>query len=198
MNYINKGKQDILIFPKFKNMNKIQKIRKKYDELAEILPPHITIIFPSKIDFNNKEIKNKLIDIVKKYSCFKIKCNGLTFVKDKKINKYYIYLNIIDGEDMIRDMSMDIYNNLLDKEIPNEYFPHITLGTVDKIIDIKMDEIFESDINEISIEKIGENEESIIEYSIELNKSEKQIIKWLASFFSVNKIERMDYYEKSI
>ena len=36
MNYINKGKRDILIFPKFKNIDKIQEIRKKYDELAEI------------------------------------------------------------------------------------------------------------------------------------------------------------------
>ena len=33
MNYINKGKRDILIFPKFNNINKIQSIREKYDEL---------------------------------------------------------------------------------------------------------------------------------------------------------------------
>ena len=46
MNYINKGKRAILIFPKFKNIDKIQEIRKKYDELAEILLAHITLAFP--------------------------------------------------------------------------------------------------------------------------------------------------------
>ena len=56
MNYINKGKRDILIFPKFKNIDKIQEIREKYDELAEILPAHITLAFP----FENETIIEKV------------------------------------------------------------------------------------------------------------------------------------------
>ena len=44
--YINKGKRDILIFPKFKNINKIQELRNKYDPLANLIAPHITIVFP--------------------------------------------------------------------------------------------------------------------------------------------------------
>lgn len=43
MNYINKGKRDILIFPKFENVKKIQNIRKKYDELYDLIEPHITL-----------------------------------------------------------------------------------------------------------------------------------------------------------
>ena len=55
MNYINKGKRDILIFPKFDNIEEIQKIRKKYDELYSIIPPHITLAFPFKsaLQINN-------------------------------------------------------------------------------------------------------------------------------------------------
>ncbi len=41
--YNNKGKRDILIFPKFKNMNIIQEIRSKYDRLATLVAPHITL-----------------------------------------------------------------------------------------------------------------------------------------------------------
>ena len=44
MNYINKGKRDILIIPKFKNIDKIQDIRQKYDELYEKIMPHITVL----------------------------------------------------------------------------------------------------------------------------------------------------------
>lgn len=46
MKYINKGKRDILIFPQFTNIEKIENIRKQYDELYKILPPHITLAFP--------------------------------------------------------------------------------------------------------------------------------------------------------
>ena len=67
MNYINKGKRDILIFPKFKNIDKIEEIRKKYDELTEILPAHITLAFPFKIkkkkwryNYKCKTIQNKV------------------------------------------------------------------------------------------------------------------------------------------
>ena len=32
MNYINEGKRDILIIPKFNNIKAIQEVRRKYDE----------------------------------------------------------------------------------------------------------------------------------------------------------------------
>ena len=41
MNYINKGKRDILIIPKFNNVNKIQIIREKYDELFDNLEEYV-------------------------------------------------------------------------------------------------------------------------------------------------------------
>ena len=61
MNYVNKGKRDILIFPKFKNIEKIQLIREKYDELAQILPPHITLAFPFESDISNEKLKEEIM-----------------------------------------------------------------------------------------------------------------------------------------
>ena len=43
MNYINKGKRDVIIIPEFSNAQVIEKIRDKYDELDCIVPPHITL-----------------------------------------------------------------------------------------------------------------------------------------------------------
>ena len=60
MNYINKGKRDILIFPQFDNIDKIQNIRNKYDELSQILPPHITLVFPFEIDLKNDDLEASL------------------------------------------------------------------------------------------------------------------------------------------
>lgn len=168
MNYVNAGKRDILIFPKFSNISKIQCIRNKYDELVQILPPHITLVFPFTNNLTNAYIKEKLTQILKKYEKFKIKCKGINFVKDTKINKYYIFLNIIEGQDTIKKISTDIYHQLLAKELPKEYIPHITLGIVNEIIDIDLNDLFESEIDEIVLETIEKNEESLIEFCINL------------------------------
>ena len=67
MNYINEGKRDILIFPNFKGIEKIQTIRNKYDELANIIPPHITLAFPFKLPISNEELKEQLEQILRRY-----------------------------------------------------------------------------------------------------------------------------------
>ena len=149
MNYINKGKRDILIFPQFDNIDKIQNIRNKYDELSQILPPHITLVFPFEIDLKNDEMKKKLSDICKSYNRFNIKCKGISFIKDENI---------------------DIYNKLLNKDLPQYYIPHITLGSVDEIVDIDLNDCFETEISKITVESIGDNEESFIDFYVNLER----------------------------
>lgn len=168
MNYINKGKRDILIFPKFKNIDKIQEVRKKYDELAEILPTHITLVFPFKNKISNLELKAKLENILINTKPFKIKCKGITIEKDDRINTYYIFLNIIEGKDEIIKIHNEIYKKILFKEI--KYNPHITLGNTNYMYEnIDLKEEFETIIDSIVVETIGENEESNIEFEIKLN-----------------------------
>ena len=58
--YNNIGKRDILIFPKFDNMNIIDKIRNKYDRLATLVRPHITLAFPFKDVISDDDLINKL------------------------------------------------------------------------------------------------------------------------------------------
>ncbi len=170
MNYINKGKRDIIIFPQFDNIDKIQNIRNRYDELSQILPPHITLAFPFKIDLKSDEMRIKLSDICKKYNRFKIKCKGISFIKDEKINKYYIFLNIVEGNDIIRNISIDIYNKLLNKDLAYNYIPHITLGSVDEIVNLDLNDCFETEICKIAVETIGNNEKSFIDFYVTLEK----------------------------
>lgn len=169
MNYINKGKRDILIFPKFENVEKIQNIRKKYDELYGLIEPHITVAFPFLKDISNKELKTKLVEILKKVKPFKITCEGVSLSKDNRMDEYYIFLNIIDGKEKINNIHQEIYNKIL----PNvdikkyNYEPHITLGTIENPKEqIILDEKFETIIDEISVEEIGKNEESNILFTI--------------------------------
>ena len=47
----------IMIFPEFDNMEVIDKIREQYDPLANLVRPHITIVFPFDSDRSNEELK---------------------------------------------------------------------------------------------------------------------------------------------
>lgn len=42
----------IMIFPEFENIDVINDIRKKYDPLANLVLPHITLVFPFDSEFN--------------------------------------------------------------------------------------------------------------------------------------------------
>ena len=164
MNYINKGKRDILIIPKFINVDRIQKIRKEYDELYEVIMPHITLAFPFKKDISNERLKKELLNITKNIKPFKIKCKGITLKKDKRID-------IVEGKELISEINEKIYQNILsDIDIKKyNYDPHITLGNTNNSDEkIELDDEFETIVDSIVIESIGENEESIIEVEIKL------------------------------
>ena len=176
MNYINKGKRDILIFPKFDNVEKIQNIRKKYDELYDLIEPHITVAFPFSNDISNKELKTKLIEVLKEVKPFKVVCEGVSLKKDNRIGKYYIFLNITEGKEKINNIHLEVYNKIL----PNvdikkyNYEPHITLGTTENSKEqIILNEKFETIIDEISVEEIGKNEESNILFTIKMGRKYK-------------------------
>ena len=171
MNYINRGKRDILIIPKFNNIHKMQKIGEKYDELFDIIEPHITLAFPFKSDISNEKLKQQLTDIIKNINPFRIKCKGIILRKDKIINTYYIFLNIVEGKEIIKEINHRIYENILNNIDVKKYNyePHITLGTTNNPNEkIELNEEFETIVNSIVVEQIGENEESIIEFEINL------------------------------
>lgn len=171
MNYINKEKRDILIFPKFNNINKIQNIRRKYDELFNVLMPHITLAFPFNNNISNEQLKQKLKSIVADIEPFKIKCKGIALRKDDRINTYYIFLNIVEGKEIIRKIHARIYEEILkDVDIKKyNYEPHITLGNTNNPNEkIELDEEFETMVESITVEQIGESEESIIKFELDL------------------------------
>lgn len=43
----------IMIFPQFKNIEIINEIRNRYDPLAKLVRPHITLVFPFENEMSN-------------------------------------------------------------------------------------------------------------------------------------------------
>ena len=164
--YKNKGKRDILIFPKFDNINLIQEVRSKYDRLSNLVAPHITLAFPFKDEISNEELILKLSEISKEYSPFKVTFQGVSIVEDN-----YIYLRCIEGAEKIYKLHDEIYEKIIPIHFKKEikYIPHITLGQADNIEEFKdFNNKFTTIVDEISIEFIGDKEESILIENIKL------------------------------
>lgn len=167
--YINKGKRDILIFPKFENINKIQELRNKYDPLANLIAPHITIVFPFSDNISNEELIKKITNLLKYFKPFTIVFKGISLSQDN-----YIFLNCIQGNQEIIELHNEIYKQIITSHSKksSKYIPHITLGRSNDIHELdSFDYEFKTVVDEISIELIGEHEESIIIKNIKLGGS---------------------------
>ena len=168
MNYINKGKRDVIILPEFSNVQILESIREKYDELYGIIPPHITLAFPFDSDISNDVLESELKETVSDLKPFKIRLKGISFEWDNRVNTYYIFLDFVQGEDTIIDLHKRIYRDVLHEELAFDYRPHITLGCTKEKIDLRLDEEFEAVVDLLSVELIGENEESNIIMQVKL------------------------------
>ena len=166
--YNNIGKRDVLIFPKFNNMNIINDIRNKYDRLANLVEPHITLAFPFRDDMSNEDLINKLSSLLKNYSPFEVSFKGVSLSHDN-----YVLLNCIKGDSILIDLHDKIYEEIIPTHLKKsiKYIPHITLGQADNLNDFSdFNYEFSTIIDTISIEFIGNNEESIILTHIKLKK----------------------------
>lgn len=169
MKYINKGKRDILIFPQFTNIEKIENIRKQYDELYKILSPHITLAFPFESSMSNDELKDRLMQVLKSVEPFEIVMSGVSLHKDENIKTNYIFLNVVSGVKEIKILHNEIYEKVLNQKMSFEYIPHITLGTTEnEQIEFELNDKFKTIVTKVFVEEIGENEESNVLFEVDL------------------------------
>ena len=166
--YNNIGKRDILIFPKFDNIDKLQEIRQKYDRLADKVCPHITLVFPFSDSISDEELTYKLYDLLSTWSPFRLEFKGVSLSDDG-----YIFLDCTNGYEELIKLHDVIYEKILPSHYKKsiKYVPHITLGQADSLEGFEdFNFSFSCMVNEVSLELIGENEESIIIQNISLKE----------------------------
>ncbi|MBQ5311580.1 MAG: 2'-5' RNA ligase family protein [Oscillospiraceae bacterium] len=159
----------IMIFPEFENMDIIDRIRDRYDPLARLVRPHITLVFPFEDDMSNDAIEDILIWRLQDVHPFEIVLNGISMQKDKYGNS--LLLDVQKGADEICRIHDIFYNNEFRRyDTGSLYKPHITVGKFhtgqelyDAYNDLKdMDESFTGTVDKISAEMIGKDEGSVI------------------------------------
>jgi len=169
MKFNNSNKRDILILAKFDNINLINNIQKKYYDLYGIVEPHIAVTFPFTSDISDDELYVKLKDIVSNYKPFKIVCSGIS---TPKVDSDYRFLNVIYNKEIIKKLSDEIYEKIIPEELEYrdkyEYDPHISLCNKPINEELVLDEKFEMIVETLYVERIGENDESIFLYCVDL------------------------------
>ena len=171
MLFNNANKRDILIMANFSNIDKIKDIQKKYYDIADKIEPHIAVTFPFDSEISDEELYNKLYEVLSKYKPFKIVCHGVSIPIGEP---NYRFLNIIENKDIIKNISDDIYNDIIPEHLEYRdkynYDPHISLANRPLDEEIKLDDTFEMIVDSLFVERIGDNDESIKLYDIKLKK----------------------------
>lgn len=171
-------KRCIMIFPRFSNMELINRLRKKYDPLAEKVNPHITLVFPFDSSFSKEELQRHIEEVASQASHFSLSMQKVTPAMGN-----YLFLNISEGKEEVIMLHQMLYQGILKDYHPCwlkniNYMPHMTVGKIENDIDFSeavketkgMDELFTTIVDKITVEIIGENDESIIEMEIPLRK----------------------------
>ena len=159
----------IMIFPEFENIGFIDKIRSKYDPLSDLVRPHITLVFPFESDMTDDEIR----EILEKRLADTRKFDLTLYGFGKQIEKFgnFLFLNVTQGREEIIKIHDILYaNEFREFNSGFPYDPHMTVGktgTAEELGEAYEDassctEIFTTTVTKISVEMIGEHEESII------------------------------------
>lgn len=171
-------KRCIMIFPTFENGQVIDKIRGLYDPLESCIRPHITLVFPFDSPIETIELREHLSSVLTDIAPFEIILKEIT--PTNNFGKY-LFLNIQKGRDEIIELHKSLYTGILQNYYPEwlkgkDFFPHMTVGSFDSQEQFEaaisetrnIDDTFKTTVNEISVEIIDENENSIIEITIPL------------------------------
>lgn len=159
----------IMIFPEFENMEKIDTIRNQYDPLAKLVRPHITVVFPFDNQMSNEEIRQILNARLMGVKPFELKLGGI--MKEKNTFGNYLFLNVLQGAKEITYIHKVLYGNEFKEfDLGLKYIPHMTIGKVStgELLNeafnniSSMDTFFTTKVKNVSVEMIGDNEESII------------------------------------
>ena len=159
----------IMIFPEFENVEIIDKIRNQFDPLADFVRPHITIVFPFESSMSNEELAQVLEARLKDIKPFPLELGGIS--KQEDVFGNYLFLNVLQGAEEICRMNQLLYANefkTFDKGL--QYVPHMTVGKLTTVEELDraynqvklMESTFRTEVRKMSVEMIGENEESII------------------------------------
>lgn len=115
----------IAIFPPLPAANPISDLRRRFDPLADLVPPHITLVFPFESDLTTSELRVHLEAAVRGVAPFPLHLAGVTGNEGE-----YFFLNVKRGNDQLIEPHDRLYTGPLRQHLSVEhaFVTHLTVG----------------------------------------------------------------------
>lgn len=165
----------ILLFLDEAQIDEIEAIRKKHDPLFGLIHPHITLVFPFESSLSNDELKTHIVKVLQEIHPIEIEFTDYISKEEE-----YLFLLIERGRERIEELHDKLYTRPLFEFLRNDipYIPHVTVGrkeseklameTAENIPNLNTR--LQCTFGKVTVERIGESGESIIEFEVELQK----------------------------
>ncbi len=169
-----------MIFPQFDNMDVIDRIRAKYDPVAHLVRPHVTLVFPFMSDLGADEIRKHVQNSLAGVQPFLLSLQGI--IAQKGFGNYLL-LDVHRGRNKLKEMHRRLYTGILAPYLPSwcnpdcrPYSPHMTVGRVedDEAFAVAVEavsavnDLFQTTVREIAVEIIEPDGSSTIESVLSL------------------------------
>ena len=168
----------IVIFPAFRNMAVIHRLRKQFDPLAGRIPPHITLVFPFESNMSKDALRAEVVHCVAESAPFRMVLSGITGHAGE-----YLFLNLREGSDRIVLLDDRLYAGalapFLHKTVP--FQPHLTVGRLPDAASFaqalseveSMYDEFACIVESVVIERVLSDETSEVESEVMLPKANR-------------------------
>lgn len=117
----------IVVFPSFADPGPIDRFRARFDPLASLVPPHLTLVFPFETALSTDELREHIRVAVAGLTSFPIRLHGVTGSDGE-----YLFLNVKRGNDELIALHDRLYAGVLGPFLRREltFTPHLTIGRV--------------------------------------------------------------------
>ncbi|MBK9323728.1 MAG: 2'-5' RNA ligase family protein [Bdellovibrionaceae bacterium] len=125
-------KSYVVFFPNLTGNEWVSDFRREHDEKSHLVPPHITLVFPTDA-LSSSEMQKEVESLVGNYQKFKVRFRSAIMMPEKLGNLVVSYIFLVPDEgfgDVIRLNSL-LYSNKLSKEhrLDIPFVPHMTIGS---------------------------------------------------------------------
>ena len=119
------AKYAIVIFPSG-DLTEIQSFREKFDPKAELIAPHMTLVFPFQMPVDDTILLHEIGEKLKKFSPFSVVLKGMYLDPEDNL----LHLLVQNGAEKIRDLHDELYSGILEPYLRKDllYTPHMTIG----------------------------------------------------------------------
>jgi 2'-5' RNA ligase len=115
----------MLFFPQFSPelSQSIAAIREVHDPTAQLVPPHVTLLFPIGSRFGAERLIDHLDDVTRQSRPFEIHFGSFS-----KSSDHWLFLELDHGSEQVRSLYRAIYSGSLEEYRNEAFVPHLGLG----------------------------------------------------------------------